>query len=56
MVVLFLQSLLIAGGSTLLMVNMVVTEEEGVDYITRPEKGIVFSETGWSLTFTFKSF
>lgn len=56
MIVLFLQSHLIAGGSTLLMVNMVVTEGEGVDYITRSEKGRVFSETGWSLTFTFKSF
>ena len=56
MIVLFLQSHLIAGGPTLFMVNMVVTEGEGVDYTTRLEKGSVFSETGWSLTFTFKSF
>ena len=56
MIVLFLQSHLIAGGPTLFMVNMVVTEGEGVDYTNRLETGRVFSETGWSLTFTFKSF
>lgn len=56
MIVLFLQSYLIAGGPTLFMVTMVVTEGEGVDYTTRLEKGRVFSETGSSLTFTFKSF
>lgn len=46
MIVLFLQSHLIAGGPTPFMVNMVITEGESVDYTTSPEKGRVFSEPG----------